>query len=1097
MRSSLLHFLLSLSFSFLLCLAVPVFAEVKPSDDLSELVDNISISQGWGNPGINTAAWMAEGSQQPLRIGDTVFEKGIGTHAQGAIRIPLNKGYNTFSAKTGVQWQGGGKGSVVFEVQVDGKSVYTGKAMSDSDTPAALHLSVQGADELLLLSHDNGDGISCDMANWVDAQLIRDTRVPVIGVPVWKFGSKDASPLAEMEGSFALAGQSGNAQAAFCVPLHCATLFTSPGQDIAVSFPLARISESFTIEAQLQGVGTAKGIATLSLASGETVRQPLTEDVTTLTVRGNSGTAEESLTLTIQTNCSALVRLKSLTYSCDGIKTPLPFFPPQRLAAGSDAPPAIAMQPLLEQEIIEWDWHMQDGIGAGATRNSYADAIKKALASHEHTPVFHEEDSEYLSRCFQELTGKTPDDAPAWEILWRCLHQKKRDFFLAQMPSGNTPLLFVKHAPGGFSHQLTQYYGRYARPGGGVFVLEAPGASMKVRALAESHFPDGSFMHPEISTDGERILVAFCATEIGAGGSFDGNPGHFFNLYEISADGAEAKRLTRGNFDDFAPKFLPDGDVIFISTRRGGWHRCGTPGCEVYTLARMQADGQNIQVLSFHETQEWDPVVLHDGRVVYTRWDYVDRHAVHYQQLWVTRPDGTNPAIFYGNNTLNPVGVWETRPVPGSDKVIATAAPHHGMTAGSIILIDTSKGMDDLEPLTRLTPEVPFPESEAVLLPHWRSELRPDPPAVTPEMERWPGQCYKNPWAFSEKLFLAAYSFDPLIGEPKGNFANTFGIYLVDASGNKELLYRDLNISSLSPLSMQPRKNPPVLPSALQPDAAPEGTFYLQDVYESDPRLPEEKITHLRLVQVLPKSTPGANNPTVGAANASPGRQVLGTVPVEEDGSAYFKAPSGIGIAFQALDASGQAVQVMRSLTYLQPGENVSCVGCHETRSSTPPTVSVRSQALRRAPSEITPAPDGSRPLSYPILVQPVLDKHCLSCHDAEATQSELKLTGAPEGRYTQSYNALIPHVSFSYWGRGQFPAGNCEPGTQPGFFGARGSHLTQLLLNGHYDVKLDKDEWERLITWMDANALFYGTFNKKDQARQQMAERIAGPELE
>jgi hypothetical protein len=567
-------------------------------------------------------------------------------------------------------------------------------------------------------------------------------------------------------------------------------------------------------------------------------------------------------------------------------------------------------------------------------------------------------------------------------------------------------------------------------------------------------------------------------------------------------DGIEWKQLTEGTYDDFASKELFDGKIVFISTRRGGWHRCGTPGCEVYTLTLMNPDGTDLRTVSFHETQEWDPAVLSDGRIIYTRWDYVDRNAVHYQQLWVVHPDGSAPAAFYGNNTLNPVGVWEARSIPGSGKIMATAAAHHAMTAGSIILLDPSVGIDGLEPITRMTPHVPFPESESPLLPNWRTALKPEPPNRSAEMDRWPGQCYRSPWPLSEQFFLAAYSFDPLIGEPKGNNANMFGLYVVDAFGNQELLYRDLNISSLWPVPLQPKIPAPVIPSSLEADDSREGTYYLQDVYQSDPTLPKDTpITRLRIVQVLPKSTSGANNPTVGAANASPGKQVLGTVPVEADGSAYFKAPAGIGLSFQALDESGQAVQVMRSVTYLQPGEKASCIGCHENRLNSPPVSTMKTLALERAPSILSPGPDGSRPLSYPLLVQPVLDKYCIRCHGNEKTEgpvgNPLKLTGIPEGRYTQSYNALVTQVSFSSWGREPFPAGNSEPLSQPGFFGAKGSTLTRFFLPEHYDVHLDAEDWERINTWMDANALFYGTFNFADQERQQRAERIMGPDLE
>jgi hypothetical protein len=513
-------------------------------------------------------------------------------------------------------------------------------------------------------------------------------------------------------------------------------------------------------------------------------------------------------------------------------------------------------------------------------------------------------------------------------------------------------------------------------------------------------------------------------------------------------------------------------------------------------LTVVDRHGGEPRVISFHETHEWDPVVLHDGRIVYTRWDYVDRHAVHYQQLWSVRPDGSNVSIFYGNNTLNPVGVWEARPVPGTNQVMATAAAHHAMTAGSIISLDVSRGIDGLEPITRLTPDALFPESEFPVQ-HWHATAGIEQsPEVPLSEKRWPGHCYRSAYPLSEDLFLAAYSFEPLIGEPHANLPNMFGLYLVDRWGNKELLYRDPSIGSQWPVPLRPRFRPPSLASTLDPEGSETGTFFLHDVYESWPAVmrKDAEVSRLRIIQVLPKTTPHSNNPRVGFANASPGKQVLGTVPVEPDGSAYFEAPARIPLAFQALDDRGMAIQTMRSLTYLQPGEHTSCVGCHEHRSSTPSPQQATLAQLRPA-SKIAPGPDGSRPFSYPLLVQPVLDKHCIGCHQGDEAAGGIALTGEPAGEFTVSYQALAKLVPYSEW-KGT-PQANHEPLTKPNLFGARASDLAKLLLDGHEGVALDDAELDRLITWMDTNALFYGTFDPEDQQRQRRGERIEGPVLQ
>lgn len=766
-----------------------------------------------------------------------------------------------------------------------------------------------------------------------------------------------------------------------------------------------------------------------------------------------------------------------------------------------------------EWALIESDWQKQDGIDTPRNPRTYRAASEQLLHRGDALLRDLEADGTLLTpeatqwqelrRTWDELSRIPGVDDSEWKSLWRRLHRLRRRIALSNpLFQQAGPLVFAKQSTASFSHQLTQYLGRFARPGGGIFVLESPGQSMRCRQLAAGALPMGSYLHPEVSPDGDKILFAYCRVEK-APLSWNEHADHHYHIYEMCADGSNLRQLTVGPYNDFSPKYLPNGRIIFISTRRGGWHRCGGQpgeGCENHTLAVMNADGSEPHTISFHETQEWDPSVLEDGRVIFTRWDYVDRHAVHYEQLFTIRPDGSAPVSFYGNNTLNPIGIWEARAVPRSTRVMATAGAHHAMTAGSIILVDGNRAVDGPAALTRLTPDALFPESETSVPPvGWHAPAGvTKPPIVPPEAERWPGHCYKSPYPLSETYFLAAYSFDALVGEPQANPVNMFGLYLVDRFGNKELLYRDPEISSIWPAPLRGRRLPKSIATPIAQITKQEGTFFVQDVYESYPPLPAGSVHRLRVVQLLPKSTPGANWPRIGLANASPGKQVLGTVPVEADGSAYFKAPAGIPLSFQALDKRGQAVQIMRSVAYLQAGEVQSCVGCHERRTTTSPP-NPTSLALLRPPSTIRAGPDGSNPLSYPILIQPVLDRHCIGCHNREKSSGNVVLTGEPQGPFSVSYNALAPRVSYSDWGGrgGDFRVVNSEPVTTPGYFGARGSPLMQLLLEGHQNVVLGAAEIERLATWMDANALFYGTFDHLDQARQQRGERISGPALQ
>lgn len=796
------------------------------------------------------------------------------------------------------------------------------------------------------------------------------------------------------------------------------------------------------------------------------------------------------------------VRWREICIKAAGSTTPIALVAkPKQVACPPPKHPPF--RPAMEQVLIEWDWRMQDGIGTPRDSVTYAAAVERVfergdllieeLHSRGHRFDAETADWKKLRSKREKLAADERTSEAAWEKLWREVHLLRRRIALKNPLANTGPVVFVQDVPGGaYSSHIVSFHGDCARPGGGVFVLEEPGRSMRVRPLVRDQLPQGAYMFPEVSYDGQRVLFAYSEAESDPT-TYGQFPERFFHLYSVDTDGGNLKQLTDGPYDDHSPCFLPNGKIIFCSTRRGGFHRCGKGPCPTHTLAICEADGSNPRVVSFHDTHEYDPAVLHDGRVLYTRWDYVDRRAVNFQHLWTVKPDGSDVRIYYGNSTLNPMGIWEARPIPGSKRVMGTACAHHSMPAGSIVLVDVGKGIDDLGPITRFTPDVPFYESEFPVRSRWGGKW---PPEVQKQLQtiRWPGHCFRSPYPLSEKYCLAAYSFDTLRGEPYKNPPHLFGLYLVDCFGNKELLYRDSNISSSWPIPLRSRDIPPVLPSALAAESEAEGTFFLQDVYKSWTPLPTDRITHLRIIQVLPKTTPHMGKPSPGAARGAPGKQVLGTVPVEKDGSAHFRVPAHKAVLFQALDEQGRAVQTMYSLTYAQPGERVACVGCHEHGTTSPPASASEpvAMALRRPPSAITPGPDGCLPFSYPLLVQPVLDQHCVQCHSAEKPKEEsggIVLTGEPEAAFSKSYNALVSRVPYRDSGG--------PPQTLPDQYGARGSKLTTLLVQGHHDVKLAAQDWERLITWMDTNALFYGTFSHADQARQLRGERIEGPELE
>jgi hypothetical protein len=281
-----------------------------------------------------------------------------------------------------------------------------------------------------------------------------------------------------------------------------------------------------------------------------------------------------------------------------------------------------------------------------------------------------------------------------------------------------------------------------------------------------------------------------------------------------------------------------------------------------------------------------------------------------------------------------------------------------------------------------------------------------------------------------------------------------------------------------------------VVPSYADWDGPQEGNFLLQDVYRGLADVPRGAITRLRIVGVPPKVQPHMNEPALSVSREDPGKYVLGTVPVESDGSAHFRVPSGIPLLFQALDAEGYAVQTMRSLTYVQPGEVLTCVGCHEPRNSSPPN-SALPLAARRPPSPLTPGPAGSWPLRFDQLVQPVLDKKCTACHRADSADAQAAALVLTADRAYESLldwsNGDLRTLAFE---KDQSFVGQCA---------ARQSKLLRLLTGteAHYDARLDAQEQERLTIWMDTYAYRVGSFSSEQeeqlrQFRQQVAHLLS-----
>lgn len=738
---------------------------------------------------------------------------------------------------------------------------------------------------------------------------------------------------------------------------------------------------------------------------------------------------------------------------------------------------------------VEEDWTLQekrwertpDSAAALAATITRAEKLLQHRRARRDAPV-PEDAGSTLRELRRAAANRESLDAAQRLALYHQARWFTRDLVLQDQRVTGQPLLFMQRNRFicQMLHEYMGYFYDYGKvpPGGGTFVLEQPGFSLRTRDLLDGRLTNGNFTTLNLSADARTVYFAF-AERAEKKPEYYSPERRSFHLFSVAADGSRLRQLTRGPEDDFDPCPLPDGGIAFMSSRRGGFARCNNPWepCASYTLHRMDADGGNIRILSVHETSEWHPSVMNDGRLVYIRWDYVDRSAANFHGLWLSHPDGSAVSSLFGNYTMRINACYQPHAIPGSQKLLFVAGAHHADVGGSLVLLDPRRatfdamtGEDRLDATEALTPEVCFPESSG-----------------------WPKSYFHSPWPLSEDCFLVSFSFDPLPGMSSGEKQDTrTGLYYFDRFGNLELLYRDETISSMYPIPLKPRGRPPQMASVLDHNLGDEGEFLVADVQRSFFPMPANRpVRELRVFQLLSKPPPhAANDPRIGHANAENARLLLGTVPVEADGSAYFRAPASKPLYFQAVDESGRAVQSMRSAVYLQPGERRACVGCHEAPGSVAanrPTL-----AMRRAPSPIQPGPDGSRPFSFPLLVQPVLDRHCVRCHDGQEGpgKGKLALDAEPVKPFTRAYQNLKPFLRWYEWGG----ASISQIATHPGQIGADASPLTAILDDATHRAALQWSDAERrrLYLWLDANVPFYGTYSHAEQLAQRNGASIA-----
>jgi cytochrome c553 len=652
-----------------------------------------------------------------------------------------------------------------------------------------------------------------------------------------------------------------------------------------------------------------------------------------------------------------------------------------------------------------------------------------------------------------------PDNADRWRRFYELYvgaYQLKNRVALANPLLAFHKLVFAKRFTYDTSHIYTTYFDGSHRFGGNLYVLAQLKPTAVPTKLVAPLGDTGIYRDPDVSWDGTRVLFSF-KKDAGA-------PCH---IYEIGLDGSGLRQLTNSEYDDVDPAYLPDGRIVFISTRSRRVVLCHN-AFTVSVLHTMNADGSDLRCVSTNTVNEFTPSVAADGHLLYTRWEYIDKNVGNNQSLWRARPDGTFASHVAGAH-WGPITFWEPRQIPGSDLVVCTLAPHMPIASGPIALVDPHEVCRSPAGYVNLTPELPPPHHFA-----WH---------------RTDVGYYCNPYPLSESYFIVSYSFE---ADPRA--ATGYGLYLLDKWGNRDLLYRDPEISCFEAMPAVSRPLPPAITPTPASDE-PTGTFVVLDIYQGMPGVPRGAVKYLRVIEEVPKPVSaecrgfGLQHPLISNNGNFAVKRLLGTVPVEPDGSVHFNVPANKAVYFSALDEDHLELQRMRSFVHAAPGQTITCVGCHEDRRTAPPTGMV--QALARPASKIESPPGGPHAPDFYYDVQPVLNQYCVRCHGGERTDGGVDLAAD----HTNLFNVAYETLTAGYVSYVNIYSSATLALRPPKYYGSHASKLIGVLRGEHKKhVDVPKDALRQIATWIDCNAPYYGTYQYDRPGTIGGRELVDGP---
>jgi len=702
---------------------------------------------------------------------------------------------------------------------------------------------------------------------------------------------------------------------------------------------------------------------------------------------------------------------------------------------------------------------------------------------------------ESIRRQLADRVAAHPDDIVGHRRLWIAARKAARPIVLANPAIDFDQIVFVKlHAAHSHRNITGSQYPWVHKPGGDICVKAGLQVDSPVRGVLNGRLGPGHVHGIDLWWDADRVVFGWASQpdwpprwNTQSGDDVfrlrgEQEPTHIF---EARLDGTSLRQVTDDAYwSDFEPTYCANGDVVFASDRSGRSSECGKFSADhtVINIYRVATDGR-INRLSDNKDIDRYPHSLDNGLIGYTRWEYQERHFLEVHALWAVRPDGTMADAVCKQHTGVPYGLRDTRSIPGSRQLVSIATGHHTFAYGPVVLIDPRPGINVTQAIRSVTP-------------HARPEEGPAPSATIPEGGVPDlGGLYQTPWALSERCFLVSYSdARPASGTTGGDNASGWAIYLIDAWGNKELIHRDLTYSCSFPMPCRPRPRPPQLPDSRDADPAP-AVCYVGNVYHGLSDVRPGSIKFLRICQRVGWPL----DDQVGAMRYIPGNawekqfgfwawapaRVIGTVPVEEDGSACFRLPADTAVYFQALDEDHMEVRRMRSHISLQPGERRGCAGCHETRPQAPPQVR-SSVALQREPrTPEPPAWGATKLLGYEWLIQPIFDEHCVRCHGQDEPDGGLDLTASimPDGMMRSYWSLFGRRENSKETGPALVSVSNRFSNaaiTQPREFGSHKSRLIQTLKHDQLhktETQLSRQQWIALVTWVDLNAPYYDTF--------------------